>query len=61
VIKKRGVEEILKQATPGIGESARGGIRKTSKVSKPKMQTLRSENRRRRGKKSELIPGSSGL
>lgn len=61
VIKKRGVEEILKQVTPGIGESARGGTRKTSKVLKPKVQTLRSENRRRRGSNSKLIPGSPGL
>lgn len=61
VIKKRGIEEILKQVTPGTGESARGGIRKTPKVSKLKAQTLRSENRRRRGSNSELIPGSLGL
>ena len=61
VIKKRGVEEILKQATLGIGESARGGTRKTSKVLKLKAQTLRSENRRKRGSHSELIPRSPGL
>lgn len=61
VIQKRGVEKILKQVTLGTGESARGGTRKTFRVSKPKKQTLRSENRRRQGNHSELIPGSSGL
>ena len=61
VIRKRGVEQILKQATLGIRESARRGTRKTSKVLKPKVRTLRSENRRRRGSDSELIPGSLGL
>ncbi len=61
VIRKRGVEEILKQATHGTWESARGGTRKTPRVSKLKVQTLRSENRRRRGSNSELIPGSLPL
>jgi putative transposase len=61
VIRKRGVEEILKQATRGIRESARGGTRKTLRASKPKVQTLRSENRGRRRDGAELIPGSSGL
>lgn len=61
VIKKRGIEEILKQVTLGTGESARRGNRKTSKVLKLKTQTLRSENRKRRGSNSELIPGSLGL
>lgn len=61
VIKKRGVEEILKQATRGIRESARGGARKTLKASKPKVQTLRSENRGSRRDDAKLIPGSSGL
>jgi len=61
VIKKRGVEEILKQVTRGIREGARGGNRKTLKVLKPKMQTQRSENRGRRRDDAELIPRSSGL
>jgi putative transposase len=61
VIKKRGVEEILKQATHGTWESARGRTRKTPRVSKLKVQTLRSENRRRRGSYSERVPGSLGL
>ena len=61
VIQKRGVEEILKQVTRGIRESARGGTRKTLRASKPKVQTRRSENRRRRSDDAELIPGSSGL
>jgi putative transposase len=61
VIKKRGIQEILKQVTPGTGESARGGTRKTPKVSKLKAQTQRSENRRRRGSHSALIPESLGL
>jgi putative transposase len=61
VIRKRGVEEILKQATHGTWGSARGGIRKTLRVSKLKVQTQRSENRRRRSSNAELIPGSLGL
>jgi putative transposase len=61
VIKKRGVEEVLKQATRGIRESARGGTRKTPRASKLKVQTLRSENRRRQGDDAALIPGSTGL
>jgi putative transposase len=56
VIKKRGVEEILKQATPGTGESARGGIRKTRRVLKLKAQTQRSENRRMRGSNFRADP-----
>jgi putative transposase len=61
VIRKRGVEEILKLVTHGTWESARGGTRKTLRASKPKVQTLRSENRRRRGKGSTLISGSLPL
>jgi len=61
VIKKRGVEEILKQATRGNRESARGGTRKTSRASMLKVQTLRSENRGRQRDDAALIPGSSGL
>jgi putative transposase len=61
VIRKRGVEEILKQATRGTRESARGGIRKTLKASKPKVLTLRSENRRRQSDGATLIPGSLPL
>jgi hypothetical protein len=58
VIKKRGVEEILKQATLGIGESAHGRTRKTPKVSKLKAQTQRGENR---SHGASLISKSSGL
>ena len=61
VIKKRGVEEILKQVTPGIGESARGGTRKTSRASKPKVQTQRSENQGKQRDDAALILGSSDL
>lgn len=61
VIKKRGVEEILKQATRGTRESARGGTRKTLRVSKPKVQTPRSENRRRSGNPATSIPRSLPL
>lgn len=61
VIRKRGVDEVLRLVTPGTGESARGGKRKTSKVARPKTQALRSENRRRQGIKSKPIPGSLGL
>jgi putative transposase len=60
VIKKRGVEEILKQVTRGMRESARGGTRKTPRALL-KVQTRRSENRGRRRDDAELIPGSSGL
>ncbi len=58
VIKKRGVEKILKQNTCGTQESARGGTRKTSRVSKLKVQTRRNENRGKRRSDSERIPGS---
>lgn len=61
VIKKRGVEGILKHATPGIGECARGGNRKTLKVLKPKVQSQRSENQVRLSSNATLILGSSGL
>ena len=61
VIRKRGVEEILKQATRGRRESARGGTRKTPRASLLKVQTLRSENRRKQRDDAELIPGSSGF
>lgn len=61
VIKKRGVEEILKQATRGSRESARGGTRKTLRASKPKVQTLRSENQGRQRDDAALILGSFGL
>jgi putative transposase len=56
VIRKRGVEEILKQATHGTWESARGGSHKTSKALKPKVQPLRSENRRRQSGPAASIP-----
>ncbi len=49
VIKKRAVEEVLKQIAQGTRVSARGGTRKTPKVSKLKVQTQRSENRRMQG------------
>jgi putative transposase len=61
VIRKRGVKEILKQATRGMRESARGGNRQTPRASMLKVQTRRSENRRRRCDDVPLIPGSSGL
>jgi hypothetical protein len=60
VIKKRGIEEILKQATHGTWESARGGTRKTPKSSKLNAQTLRSENKERL-RNHALTPGSTGL
>jgi putative transposase len=60
VIRKRGVEEIVKQVTRGTRESARGGIRK-SRRALLKVQTLRSENRRKQRDDAELIPGSTGL
>ena len=56
VIKKRGIEEILKKTTCGTQGSARGGTRKTLKASKPKVQTQGSENRRRQGNPATSIP-----
>jgi putative transposase len=64
VIRKRGVEEILKQATCGTQGSARRGTRKTLKASKPKVQTQRSENRRRQSNPAQSIseiPSSMSL
>ena len=60
VIRKRGVEEILKQVTHGTWESARRGTRKPRRVLL-KVQTRGSENRRRQRDDAELIPGSIGL
>jgi putative transposase len=62
VIKKRAVEQVLKQITLGIRESARRGNRQTRRVLKPRVQARRSENRRRQSlNQAELIPGSSVL
>ena len=61
VIKKRGIEEILKQATLGTGESARGGKGKPSKGLKLKAQSLRSENRGSQGDDAKKNPGSPRL
>ena len=61
VIKKRAVEEILKQVTHGTWESARGGKRKTPRGLKLKAQALRSENGSKRNTNVALISRSTGL